>query len=515
MTATRSQRWRPLASARSHDATMQRAHPSRCHARHTSSAITPPWGTLSMLLPRMTGPRSQAQQRTRAQTTAAPEEAGRAWRRAPTPLASLPAHHWGPPRAGGGSIWTTHAWKATPAAPATTQNRRRPKTWVCGSTGSPQGSSFYWRPASDGCILRGPATSGREPAPWQTSPSAIGRGTRPPTTMDPPGQWHYVATRLMAHMGAYSPDKMNGPHWQWHQRAALRIRAAMQKHNIWDTPASPGYQGHAPGPWQPRSQDVPVPPRQAARRHSPESQRGPPPGVGSPSGTYRDPVRPFAPRRGPGSPHTSGMQGGTPEKRQGTRNPSRSRHRSRTPPPAARRVVFHEDTDRGHGGPNDLHAQRASSTTDLRRHPKRPRTKRANILTICTPAERERQAPLQTDPRRAADGACSSTATSLRGSAASSLPGGQHATEARPREPAADQRPAQGVGGQLPQPPPPPPKRGAMKPVADTCTGRPTNRARAPRGSPPKLQHGQSARARRTHRNNRSTTRAAQERTQK
>ena len=39
-------------------------------------------------------------------------------------------------------------------------------------------------------------------------------GHTPPATMDHPGQWHYVATRLMAHMGAYSPDEMNGLHWQ-------------------------------------------------------------------------------------------------------------------------------------------------------------------------------------------------------------------------------------------------------------------------------------------------------------
>ena len=52
-------------------------------------------------------------------------------------------------------------------------------------------------------------------------------GHTPPATMDHPGQWHYVAHRLMAHMGAYTPDEMNGLHWQWHQRAALRIRAAM------------------------------------------------------------------------------------------------------------------------------------------------------------------------------------------------------------------------------------------------------------------------------------------------
>ena len=72
-------------------------------------------------------------------------------------------------------------------------------------------------------------------------------GHTSPATMDHPGQWHYVATRLMAHMGAYSPDEINEFHWQWHQRAALRIRATMQDHDIWEIPGSPGYQGHASG----------------------------------------------------------------------------------------------------------------------------------------------------------------------------------------------------------------------------------------------------------------------------
>ena len=35
-----------------------------------------------------------------------------------------------------------------------------------------------------------------------------------PATMSHPGQWHYVATQLMVHMGAYSTDEMNGLHWQ-------------------------------------------------------------------------------------------------------------------------------------------------------------------------------------------------------------------------------------------------------------------------------------------------------------
>ena len=150
------------------------------------------------------------------------------------------------------------------------------------------------------------------------------------------------------------------------------------------------------------------------------------------------------------------MQGGTPEQRQETRNPGRSRCRSRTPPPAARRVVFHEGMDRDHGGPCDPHAQRTSSTTDPRRRSKRPRTDRAHIPTILTPIEREPQAALHAGPRQAVDGASSSSAASLPGSAADPLSGGPHARDTRPREPAANTRPAQGTGG---QPPPQPPNR--------------------------------------------------------
>ena len=190
-------------------------------------------------------------------------------------------------------------------------------------------------------------------------------GHTPPATMNHPSEWHYVANRLMAHMGAYSPDAINRLHWQSHQRAALRICTAMQQHGIWDIPGSPGYQGHASGHRQPRCQDVPEPPGQAARRNSPERPRGPPPRMGFPSVTYRGPLRRFSPRRGPGSPHTSERQGGTLEQRQETRNPSRSCCRSRTPPPAARRFVFHGDTDRDHGGPHDPRAQQTQSTNDL------------------------------------------------------------------------------------------------------------------------------------------------------
>ena len=280
-------------------------------------------------------------------------------------------------------------------------------------------------------------------------------GHTPPATMDHPGQWHYVATRLMAHMGAYSPDEMNGLHWQWHQRAALRIRTAMRDHGMWEIPGSPGYQEHTSGHRRPRSQDVPETPRPAACQNSPERPQGPPPGGGSPSGAYSSPLPPFAPRRSPGSPCASGVQGGTPEQRQEARNPGRSCRCSRTLPPAARRVVFHEDMDRDCWGPCDPHARRPSSTADPRRRSKTCRTEWMHIPAILTPVERKRQAALHADPHQAAGEASSSSAASLPGSAANPLSGGPHAADTRPRAPAADPSPTQGAGGQ-----PPPQSRG-------------------------------------------------------
>ena len=76
-----------------------------------------------------------------------------------------------------------------------------------------------------------------------------------------------------------------------------------------------------------------------------------------------------------------------------------------------------------------------------------PRTKQANIFTVHTPAEREQQAALHRDPHQPADGASSSSAASLPGSAAGSLPGGQRTVDTRLRRRAADQRPEHGVGG--------------------------------------------------------------------
>ena len=91
VTPTRSQHRRRHASTRSHDATMRRTNPSRYHARHISSAITPPWGAPGRLPLRVKGMRPRADKRSGPRTSAAPQEVARAWKRPPTSLASLPA----------------------------------------------------------------------------------------------------------------------------------------------------------------------------------------------------------------------------------------------------------------------------------------------------------------------------------------------------------------------------------------------------------------------------------------
>ena len=252
----------------------------------------------------------------------------------------------------------------------------------------------------------------------------------------------------------------------------------MQDHDIWEIPGWAGYQGHDSGHRRPRSQDVPELPRQAPRGNSPERPGGPPTGMGSPSGTYRSPLGTFAPRRGLGSPHASGMQGGTPEQRQETRNPGQSCRRSRTPPPAARRVVFHEDMDRDNGGPCDPHAQQTSSTTDPRRRSKRP-----------APNGR-------TSPPFSRQSSVSSRQRFTRTRA-----GRQTEHPARLPPPSQVQRPTRCRGDHTPR-------------TRDKRSLRPTQGLRNERGnSPPRSP--ETAKPRRAHRSNGGTTRAAQGRTQK
>ena len=87
-----------------------------------------------------------------------------------------------------------------------------------------------------------------------------GRHT-PAPTIEHPRQWRYAATRLMAHMGVYTPDDLDRLQWRWHHRAALRIWEALIRHHIPAIP-TPVPEGKLPqagpqdtsanGPQQPR-----------------------------------------------------------------------------------------------------------------------------------------------------------------------------------------------------------------------------------------------------------------------
>ena len=219
MTPTRNQHQRPCASARSHEATVQRADPSRCHARHTSSAITQPWGKLSRLPQRMTGPRPRAGHPTRPQTSAAPQRAGHVWRRAPTPPASLPASHRTAPSWGRGHLDYAHSEGNTrhPSDQAEQAAAQDLGLWIDRLTTGEQlalAVGIQWLLTSWSRHLeQGTRTMAAITFGHQT-------GHTLPATMDHPSQWQYVATRLMAHMGAYSPGEMNGLHCQWHQRCS-------------------------------------------------------------------------------------------------------------------------------------------------------------------------------------------------------------------------------------------------------------------------------------------------------
>ena len=212
------------------------------------------------------------------------------------------------------------------------------------------------------------------------------------------------------------------------------------------------------------------------------------------------------------------MKGGTPasptpDRHQEATNPDRSGRCSCTPPPAARRVVFHEGADRGRGGPNNPPTRQTSPTADPRSQPKRPRTAQTHSPTIPTPAERARQAALHTCPHQATDGGSSSCAAPLPASTAGLLPGRQNTADTRPGGPAVDQQPDRGCGDDPLKAPSRTP--GVTAPAPDTGTDRPANQANAPRGSPPWLRRSQATGTRRTHHNSVVTTQATREQTKK
>ena len=128
------------------------------------------------------------------------------------------------------------------------------------------------------------------------------------------------------------------------------------------------------------------------------------------------------------------------------------------------------------------------------------------------PSESDRQRSTQTLRRQQTE-----RPTRLLPPSQSRRPARCHGDSTPPTHGQGQPRPTNGPNGGLGDKPlnAPSRERGAMTPVPDTGTGHPTNWACTPRGSPPQLQHSQTAWARGTHRDNGSTPRAAQERTKK
>ena len=156
----------------------------------------------------------------------------------------------------------------------------------------------------------------------------------------------------MAHMTAYTPDDLNRLHRRWHGLLHSG-RHAQTRHLGNPYPQSPGAscpgQGHrAPtptvfnGPGTPETSTTTLP-----SRHRP----GVPADVSSPYSPQQSPLRPFAhPQTDRGSPNTprKGTAWHAPwtlGPHQGAGGSTGAQRRSRTPSPAAPRVVFHNDGD--------------------------------------------------------------------------------------------------------------------------------------------------------------------------
>ena len=146
----------------------------------------------------------------------------------------------------------------------------------------------------------------------------------PPLTMEHPSQWRYVATRLMAHMGAYTPDNLDRVTWQWHHRAALRIQETLIRHDIWTIQtADPRRQAAAfrtTRHQHQQSRTTQGHPRQVARTCPSQSQQDLTPAVGFP----------YSPQQSPPSavhqPTARPRQSASPRKRRPDSDPPRRRN---------------------------------------------------------------------------------------------------------------------------------------------------------------------------------------------
>ena len=220
----------------------------------------------------------------------------------------------------------------------------------------------------------------------------------PPLTMGHPCQWWYVATRLMAHIRAYTTGNLDSLHWWWHHRAALRIREALLRHIIWAIrtphPRGPSYLGSATGQRRRRSLTTQWPPRQMARTSNLQSPHRPPPDVALPCSPQRSPVRPFTHPRPDHSDQrtreteTRQHSPRTPIPPRGSSRSAGTRSQSCTPPSAALRLTFRDDADNSQDGSGGRLRRQMSGTAEPQGRLKRPWTDRTQIPTLLPATER-------------------------------------------------------------------------------------------------------------------------------
>ena len=226
----------------------------------------------------------------------------------------------------------------------------------------------------------------------------------PLSTLEHLSEWQYVATRLMAHMGAYTPDNLDRLHWRWHHGAALRIREALIRHNIWTIrtprPQGPPTPDSTTGHQCQRSPTTQGPPRQTAHTSGSQSPQRRPSDVAPPCSPQQSPLRPFThPQPDHGDQRAPDGENGqhsprTPPTPQGSRKLTGTQRQSRTPPSAARRVTFRADANNAQDKLGGRQCRQMSAEAEPGRRTKRPRRIERKSPQILPPTERARLAAL-------------------------------------------------------------------------------------------------------------------------
>ena len=189
--------------------------------------------------------------------------------------------------------------------------------------------------------------------------------------------------------------------WQFRVSSPRRrigggTREGQVRHNIWTirTPHTwgPPSPGRTTGHQRQESLNTERPLKQMARTNHSQSLHRRAPVVALPFSPEQSPLRPFTPPPRPDhgdqrAPGTVTGQHSTPttKPQRGSRGSAGTQSQGRTPPSAARRVTFHDDTDSSQDGPGGRQIRQMSPTAEPQRQPESPRTGITQIPTILPP----------------------------------------------------------------------------------------------------------------------------------